>query len=664
VGEPIITHPSVFQLEAREAKVPVSRTEHGLRLSGAQNQLTETVMVMDYSLSMADIPANGDENSNGISDAIEAMEAAAKTLIDALNAGARVGAYEFHREEEPNRVFPFVTDKQYAKEQIDSIMDNYIHDFHDLSRVWDAVYAAVHEFDEWATNKENRVVVFFSDGRDESSTKRREDIIQAANNRNVTVYAIGFGGEVNETPLKNITAQTGGRYFAAREKNAFLTHIQQIQHDLQGYYTIRWATLKRNDESFTPSFTISLNNLSDTAAAPKNAYNVKENAGDPLVGRLQFVGSNIVKQNTTIYLRADYVPRSVRRIKLHFHSDYPYTASLVSAASGGLVSDWGMQITQAESSGAQWIEIVSPDPTDRLTSIPFAAFGSLIRFDFTHIPPNIGVEEILGTNRDVYVDNTIYENTGGQSFVINNIPGVSTVRVPLDLPTDAQPLELIRIPAGTFTMGSPQSEKDRQNDEGPPHPVKISQQFYLGKYEITQAQWKAVMGYNPSANGDKPNFPVETISWEDTQDFLQELNKLNLGYFRLPTEAEWEYACRADSTARFHFGDDAFYSRINSHAWNRQNAGEESHEVGFKSPNAWNLFDMTGNVWEWCKDWKDAYTAAKQIDPTGPASGSAKVIRGGAFDYHPKYCRSAARNGFNPKLRFPNTGFRVLMEKR
>ncbi len=249
-----------------------------------------------------------------------------------------------------------------------------------------------------------------------------------------------------------------------------------------------------------------------------------------------------------------------------------------------------------------------------------------------------------------------------------------TITIPLDLPEGATSLEMVLIPAGTFTMGSPSDERGRHSNEGPQHEVTISQNFYMGKYEVTQAQWEAVMGSNPSYFGGKPNNPVEQVSWNDCQTFIDRLNDMGYGTFRLPTEAEWEYACRAGTTTRFSFGDalecsdtGEVYCELGDQYmwWSGNNAyGDNVYgtkEVGLKLPNPWGLYDMHGNVWEWCSDWYESpYDRGAQVDPIGPQSGSYRVFRGGDWGYDLRYCRSAYRGGHSPGARHYYIGVRLL----
>jgi len=229
---------------------------------------------------------------------------------------------------------------------------------------------------------------------------------------------------------------------------------------------------------------------------------------------------------------------------------------------------------------------------------------------------------------------------------------------------DGVVMELVLIPAGSFKMGSPDNEAGRAGREGPGHRVRITRAFYIGKHEVTQEVWEKVMGNNPSNFKGAKN-PVECVSWDDCQEFLKKLNALGKerGQFRLPTEAEWEYACRAGTRTRFCSGDaDA---GLADYAWFDVNSGSTTHPVGTKKPNAWGLFDCHGNVWEWCADWYEEayYGKSPKDDPTGPAVGSARVLRGGAWNGNPGGCRSACRTystSAPPAPRDPLIGFRVV----
>ena len=239
-----------------------------------------------------------------------------------------------------------------------------------------------------------------------------------------------------------------------------------------------------------------------------------------------------------------------------------------------------------------------------------------------------------------------------------------TLRVTLP---GAVTMAFVKIEPGTFTMGSPESEPDRYGDEGPQREVTISQGFYLGKYEVTQGQWEAVVGTTPWSGESYvelgPDYPAVLVSWNDAQVFIQKLNQAaGDSLYRLPTEAEWEYACRAGTTTRWSFGEEE--GKLGDYAWYDGNAwsvgNRHGHKVGSKLPNPWGLYDMHGNVWEWCQDWWSTYPSDAQIDPTGPSAGSPRVSRGGNFSGIPPYVRSAIRLLNAPSLSHVTIGFRVV----
>ena len=201
-------------------------------------------------------------------------------------------------------------------------------------------------------------------------------------------------------------------------------------------------------------------------------------------------------------------------------------------------------------------------------------------------------------------------------------------------------IEMTWVLPSSFTMGSPPDEEWRDSDEIQ-HRVALTDGFWMGKREVTQAQWQAVMGGNPS-HFRGTSLPVETVSWVDCQDFIRRLNAKNGEAFRLPTEAEWECACRADTHTKFSFGDSN--SELGAYAWYLQNSGNETHPVGQKRPNGWGLYDMHGNVWEWCEDKYGAYPTGSVTNPTGPETRSLhRVYRGGCWRYSAASCRAANR---------------------
>ena len=218
--------------------------------------------------------------------------------------------------------------------------------------------------------------------------------------------------------------------------------------------------------------------------------------------------------------------------------------------------------------------------------------------------------------------------------------------------------EMVRVEGGTFRMGATSEQKDEAWDrEKPVHSVTLSG-YYIGKTEVTQVLWEAVMGINPSKFiGD--NLPVEMVSWDDCQEFIRELNALTGQNFRLPTEAEWEFACRGGNNSRGYKYSGS--NNLGSVAWYDGNSGNKTHPVGTKAPNELGIYDMSGNVWEWCADWYGDYSSGAQTNPTGPYGGSNRVYRGGSWNYDVGRCRSSNRDFYYPWIRDIILGLRLAL---
>ncbi|MBO4545268.1 MAG: formylglycine-generating enzyme family protein [Verrucomicrobia bacterium] len=274
-------------------------------------------------------------------------------------------------------------------------------------------------------------------------------------------------------------------------------------------------------------------------------------------------------------------------------------------------------------------------------------------------------------------------NTGSTSATSNSLGfRVALVRagsmgknVTIPLAEDVD-LDMIWIEPGAFLMGSPEDELGRKNDEVQ-HQVTLTQGYWLGKYEITQAQYEAVMGENPSYHKGADQ-PVEKVRWNDAMEFCEKLTaiereagRLPDGYeYTLPTEAQWEYACRAGTTTAFNNGTNIPTKEqenkepcpnLDEVGWYKYNSDETTHPVGLKKPNAWGLYDMHGNVFEWCLDWKGDYPTSSVTDPKGVSTGSERVARGGSLGSGAFSCRSALRYGDFPSMPFSNFGFRVAL---
>ena len=217
---------------------------------------------------------------------------------------------------------------------------------------------------------------------------------------------------------------------------------------------------------------------------------------------------------------------------------------------------------------------------------------------------------------------------------------------------------MVFIPGGTFTMGCTSEQgSDCFDEEKPAHQVTV-QDFYIGKYEVTQKEWQKVMGGNPSYFKNCEDCPVESVSWNDVQEFLAKLNAKTGKTYRLPTEAEWEYAARGGSQRRGY--KYAGSNSLDEVAWCYGNSGNKTHPVGQKKANELGLYDISGNVWEWCADWYYEYPSTAQTNPKGPSTGTDRVRRGGSWIFHAVLCRSAYRSSYIPDDSNGDVGFRLV----
>lgn len=217
---------------------------------------------------------------------------------------------------------------------------------------------------------------------------------------------------------------------------------------------------------------------------------------------------------------------------------------------------------------------------------------------------------------------------------------------------------MVYVDGGTFMMGATSEQgNEAESDETPTHRVTVSG-FYIGKYEVTQSEWEAVTGRKPS-HFKGPNRPVEQVSWDDCQDFIAKLNRITGKHFRLPTEAEWEYAARGGNRSNSTKYSGEYY--LDEVAWYDGNSGNHSHDVGTKRPNELGLYDMSGNVWEWCSDWYDSYSSDSQNNPTGSSSGTYRVLRGGCWDDYAIYCRISVRGYDAPGTSNDGRGLRLVL---
>ena len=255
------------------------------------------------------------------------------------------------------------------------------------------------------------------------------------------------------------------------------------------------------------------------------------------------------------------------------------------------------------------------------------------------------------------LSSTPVSSSNGNTSSSSLVSGGNTISIPVKKGIS---IEMVKVEAGTFMMGATSEMENPYSWEKPVHQVTLPHDYYMGKYEVTQALWKTVMGGNPSYfKGD--DLPVEEVSWEDCQEFISKLNSMIGRKFRLPTEAEWEYAARGGKKSRgYQYGGS---SNISDVAWYDGNSGSKTHPVGMKQANELGIYDMSGNVYEWCQDWKGSYVNSSQTNPTGAVSGSYRVYRGGSWYYDARYCRSSYRNSGAPGCRLNRLGLRLVLSE-
>ena len=264
-----------------------------------------------------------------------------------------------------------------------------------------------------------------------------------------------------------------------------------------------------------------------------------------------------------------------------------------------------------------------------------------------------------GSHRIVWDVLSEREKLAGENICFKVVTNYATFRVNGDKFTvNGVQFEMVRVEGGTFRMGATSEQGgDAERDEKPVHSVKLNT-FYIGKTEVTQALWQAVMGSNPS-HFKGADLPVENVTWYDCQEFIQKLNSLTGRNFRLPTEAEWEFACRGGNNSNGYKYSGS--NNLGSVAWYDGNSGSKTHPVATKAPNELGIYDMSGNVWGWCSDWYADYTSYSQTDPTGPQSGSFRVRRGGSWYGIARCCRSSYRYNNIPTYRYDGLGLRLAL---
>ena len=426
----VVVDPHLLSAICMEDGVTNSAQEGGLFLVQGSKKVVKIYLVMDFTESIASL-ANGDLNTNGISDAVDFEVAGSMDFVNQLASDIQMGVVEFHRDDWfPSNVVALTTDKVLLNNSIAGIWTNYVQGFSSGSRCWDALSMAIAGL---GTNNvdEQHFVVFVSDGRDESSTNTLASVIKQATNNAVKVFAVGFGDELDAANLMAITDATQGSYYTATTPADIANKLAQITKSTQGQYILRWATLKRSSTPFVPSFAIVYG--TNIAFSPANTvtvvvdtnqppaftnyitnfvlaqYTPSSNAGPVTVGALRTVVDSEVLP-TAIDLRTTYTPRYINKMRIRYVPNWPCTPFLASTNPGDMLAGWTLSHTN-DAAGTNYLLL----STTTNGPIPFTAFGPLITFQFQDVLLN-------PTNAFSFmdVDNTLYTNTGGQSFVLSN----------------------------------------------------------------------------------------------------------------------------------------------------------------------------------------------------------------------------------------------------
>jgi hypothetical protein len=463
-SEPVVRPPSQLQVVCMESGFPISSEAPLILTSAMGSKQLKTFLALDYTYSMYVVPG-----------AIDAMQAAAELLINEEPPNALFGIVEFNADYIAPQIVTnsltsstnfFIANKTVLTQTIQGIQTNYVKGNYAGTRCWDAMYMALTNFGPLINSDEQRYLVAMTDGNDDSSLLNTNadpmdavtNLFELAQSNHVAIYCVAFGNDVNTNSLELLTEQTGGQYYLAATTADLGTQFQSIQKAISSQYVLRWATLKRSDlpaypaDGFQPSFQIGCAGYTatwDTNIVTTNLISIDTNQTPPVTNYIptnvvQFpynppLYSNSVLAGTlylvqdadvgvqTIRLRADYVPRFVREIRLQYQPNYPCTAILDSTAAGEILSGWTMTQT-TNTNGLRTLVMISPDTNNLLTSIPYAAFGDLMEFDFT-FPDALTAAQAFGS---FSVDNSIYSNMvpTGQSFTISNATSFITAYPP------------------------------------------------------------------------------------------------------------------------------------------------------------------------------------------------------------------------------------------
>ncbi|MYC12573.1 MAG: SUMF1/EgtB/PvdO family nonheme iron enzyme [Gemmatimonadetes bacterium] len=619
---------STNHFEVRENGQPVSPTESKMhvrkREAITQSYTVRTVLMLDTSASVEPHLAQ--------------IKEAAITLVKNMTNQQEIALYEFS--EEPVLLQNFTNDVDALIRAIQGIRlgfattNLYGSVIAGSARWWDAFTT---------TGVQQGVMIILTDGSDTQGSHTLSEALSARGDKNI--YTIGLGNEIDPEVLQEIGNAgffqiTDVSKLSAQLTAQFVEIQSRIASFADSFYWLKYLSPKRGDRAHELELSVKGNQLNSTIEG-------------------EFYSRDFCSVRQGVYVNyspcSDSDPEGVKDLQITRGDTVRLQAVTYPGAETPQYS-W-------ESSNSD-IVVIEPDPVDASVAWAIAVGDRVQIVNSLEVWP-IAVRDTLRTatlrvfDQSNRLDRQVEVEVRGE--------------VRLELPTHYFPLpggaslEMIWIEPGTFHMGSLEGLWD---DEGPVHEVTISQGFYLGKYEVTQEQWELVMGTRPWRRQDHyvrswPSYPVVYVSWEDAQEFISRLNaSLSRNLYRLPTEAEWEYACRAGTTTRWSHGD--AWAQLQHYAWyNESSFYESGHIVGRKRANPYGLYDMHGNVSEWVQDWydRDYYRSSPSVDPQGPLSGSNRVIRGGNFDSFDSDVRSASRSSEWPGGRGSRlVGFRLLRQ--
>jgi formylglycine-generating enzyme required for sulfatase activity len=658
-----VTDLGVEDFSVLENSQPVSPAESTIEIR-KQDRLPYTF----YTVLMLD-------NSASIGPNLDSIRTAARTLVNGMGAKQQIAVYSFSDSVVPVIEFTGFNGKQAILDAIDAIPLG--------SPSTDLYGAAIQGAQQWTDQYElseiaQGALVLLTDGSDTAASSTLEQALSVRSSKRC--YTIGLGPEVNASALQSLG---NAGYHRLADATQLAAAFAQIQADIDAYvnsfYLLRYSSPKRgaDDHSLV---------LHSVLPYQSNVLTGYFNSGS-FYSVMPGVWINDDYSNPDGISQLAMNPGPGQRVTLQAHSYF---------GTPGIDPDYicasrdpGVVRVISISGGQVIIEAIYPGVASLTIRDTINDFETTVDVTVAAIVPDVSglpVEEAVAAieaaglivgiatdeyNLDVEAGSVISTSPGAGSAVAAG--GLVDMAVSLGEDPNADlillpggvPLEMVWIPAGSFQMGRYPDEQDSyQSWEDPQHWVTVPG-FWMGKYEVTQAQWQALMGSNPS-RFPGANRPVEMVSWNTiTETFLPALNEATGQTFRLPSEAEWEYACRAGTTTRFYWGDDPDYTQIDSYAWCGGNSyiGLRIRDVGGKAPNAFGLHDMSGNVWEWCEDDMQGgdYTGA-------PTDGSAwllsprfplRVTRGGGGLSGGSNCRSAARSGYGPSDADIDIGFRL-----